>query len=149
MDIQLAKNKITQSVATLLWKYGNTIENADNFKQVSNVKVDLNDNADARVLSDSFLQRSREVANIVGEFVSGAVTEDPTTHDITIPMTFSSNWGGQQDILKSFVEKYVIDGMTADWLSATAPNESTVYLLALKRDEEIIISEIYAVGGPI
>ena len=149
MDIVFDKTEITKSVGALLWKYGNTIEGADNFKLESNVKIDLSDNADKRTLDDSFFNRTNELANIMREFVSGDVSVADTgqtpTYNVTIPITMSTTWKGQQRVLKSHCDKYVIDGMMADWLNATAPNEAALYSLALKKDEENIIDELYAV----
>lgn len=152
MDILLVFNKatLTKSVETLLWKYSNTIEGADNFKQVSNVRTDtVDDNADIRVLLDSFVKRTKHLASIMHEFVINEATEDVNSHNITIPIRVSGTWGGHESVLKSYLDSYVINGMMADWLSVTSPNEATIYIANMKIDEDNIISELYAVGGAI
>lgn len=142
VEIVLDKTSLTKSVETLLWKYGNAIEGADNFKQVSNVKTDtVNDKADKRLLDDSYAKRVNKAADIMREYVTDV-------EGSVIRLALPNNWGGDQKVLKTLVEDYVTNGMMVDWLNPTAPNEAALYGVALKDAEQSVKSEIYAIGVP-
>lgn len=144
--ITISKDSIAKSMETLLWKYGSSIEGADNFRLVYNTKSDSANNAiDARVIDDSWETRTQEAIGFLRDFTP-SVTQTAGTKTVSVPM--SDRWGGNQNTLKSAVEKYILDAMMHDWLTATAPNEATLYENRLAGDERKIKADAYSLKKP-
>ena len=149
VSITITKAEILKSVESLLWKYGKAIEGVDNYKQVYNThSQNGTNNVDARVLGDSYTTRVREVADIMRDFVIGNISDNGTTGVTTITLSMPTRWSGLQDTLQKRVNKYVVDCMMFDWLTATAPAEAPMYGNQIVKDEQDIKVELYAKGRP-
>lgn len=153
ITISFNKAGILREVETLLYKYGSTIEGADNFKQVYNVKSNSAEaTEDAQLMTASFKKMAYKFAGVAKEFLQGPISEITSGNETTgysMTLALSDNWGSSAPMLQQIADKYVEDGMMADWLKVTAPNEAALYSVALKQDEGEIITELYAVGGAI
>lgn len=149
INITISKADMLKTVETLLWKYGKTIEGADNYKQVYNTQAehsaDLRDN---RLLSDSFITRSREAIDILKDFISGTISYDANDGSPAVVLNMPTRWASQQTLLQSAVNRYVEDGMMSDWLNVTAPTEAAIYNTRLPQDAVDIKVELYAKKQP-
>lgn len=145
VPITILKDTIATSMETLLWKYGSAIEGADNFKQVYNTKAAGNNAVDARVIDDSWETRTEEAIGFLRDF---APTVEATAGSKVVTLNMSSRWGGSQGTLKAALEKYILDGMMHDWLTATAPNEAPMYGNRLAEDEKKIKADVYSLRKP-
>ena len=144
--IIILKDYLATSMETLLWKYGSSIEGAENFRLVYNTKSDSANNAvDARVIDDSWEARTQEAIDFLRDF---APTVVQTAGSKTVTLSMSSRWGGSQPTLKAAMEKYILDAMMNDWLTATAPNEATLYGNRLAEDEKKIKVDAYSLRKP-
>ena len=131
---------------TLLWKYGAAIEGAENFRQVYNTKSDSTNNAvDARVIDDAWEMRTQEAIDFLRDF---APDVNQTAGSKVVTLSMSSRWGGSQSTLKAAMEKYILDAMMHDWLTATAPNEAPMYGNRLAEDEKKIKADAYSLRKP-
>lgn len=150
INITITKADVVATVESLLWKYGKAIEGADNYKQVFNTHSQHGVfNVDNKVLSDSFIKRSREALAVLKEFISGTINYDATTGDPSVTLAMPTRWASQQSLLQAAVNRYVEDGVIADWLNVTAPTEAAIYSTRLPQDETDIKVELYAKGRPI
>ena len=123
--VTLSRDEMATSIETLLWKYGSAIEGAENFKAVYNTKSDRSKNAvDARVIDDSWETRSQEAIDALRDFAP-SVSESAGSKVVTL--SISDRWGGSANTLRGAMERYIVNGMMADWLSATAPSEAPMY----------------------
>ncbi|MBO4787019.1 MAG: hypothetical protein J5510_08125 [Prevotella sp.] len=148
INITINKAAIISTVESLLWKYGKAIEGADNYKQVYNTHSEHGVNTvDNKVLSDSFIARSREAIELLRDYMSGAITYD-TAGNPSVTLAMSTRWSGRQSTLQSMVDEYVSDGMMADWLHVTSPNEAAIYNTKLVADADKISSDIHSLGRP-
>lgn len=144
--ITILKDNIATSMETLLWKYGSAIEGAENFKLVYNTKSSKSTNAvDARVIDDSWETRTQEAIDQIRDF-SPEVTETAGSKVVTLEM--SDRWEGSGQRLKAAMEKYILDGMMHDWLTATAPNEAALYGNRLGEDGKKIKTNAYSLRKP-
>lgn len=144
--ITILKDTIATSMETLLWKYGSSIESAENFKLVYNTKSSRAKNAvDARVIDDAWETRTQEAIDFLRDF---APDVNQTAGSKVVTLSMSSRWRGSQSTLKAAMEKYILDGMMADWLNTTAPTEAAIYATRLQQDTENIITELYTKGAP-
>lgn len=144
--ITILKDGIATSMETLLWKYGSAIEGAENFKQVYNTKSSKATNAvDARVIDDAWETRTQEAIDFLRDF---APDVNQTAGSKVVTLQMSSRWGGNQTTLKAAMEKYILDGMMHDWLTATAPNEAALYGNRLADDEKKIRTDAYSLRKP-
>lgn len=149
ITITFTKSSIVTSIESLLWKYGASIETTENFKHVYNTQASsATNNVDAKVLSDSFRERTHEAIDIIRDFMDGAISYDPVTGDPTVTLKMSDRWLGRQRTLKNALDNYVEDGMLFDWLSVTAPQEAAVYGNKLAADEKEIVANINSLGKP-
>ena len=149
VSITISKAAMISTVESLLWKYGKSIEGVDNYKQVYNTHSEHGANAvDNKVLSDSYLKRSREAISILKDFISGNISYNVTTNDSTLTLAMPTRWAGKDSLLQAAVNRYVEDGMMADWLNVTAPQEATLYITRLPQDETDIRVELYAKKQP-
>lgn len=149
INITISKTDMFSTVESLLWKYGKAIEGADNYKQVYNTHSEHSANAvDNKVLTDSFIKRSREALDVLKEFISGTVSYDASTGSPSVTLAMPSRWGSQQTLLQAVVNRYVEDGMMADWLNVTAPSEATIYTTRLPQDTTDIRVELYSKRQP-
>lgn len=147
--ITILKDSIATSMETLLWKYGSAIEGAENFKQVYNTKSSRTSNAvDARVIDDAWEMRTQEAIDFLRDF-SPSVTETAGSGSKEVTLSMSPRWGGSQTTLKAAMEKYVLDAMMHDWLTATAPNEAALYGNRLTEDEKKLKDNIYSLNPPV
>lgn len=146
INITITRDTIATSMETLLYKYGSSIENAENFKLVYNTKSSKSVNSvDARVIDDAWETRTQEAIDILRDF---APSVSPTTGTKAVTITMSSRWGGSQSTLKAAMEKYILDAMMHDWLTATAPNEAPMYGNRLAEDERKIKVIAYSLRKP-
>lgn len=149
INITISKSDMFSTVESLLWKYGKTIEGVDNYKQVYNTHAEHGANAvDNKVLTDAFVKRSREALDVLKEFISGSVSYDVSTGNPSVTLAMPTRWGSQQSLLQAAVNRYVEDGMMADWLNVTAPTEATIYSTRLPQDETDIRVELYTKKQP-
>ena len=145
--ITILEDALAASMESLLWKYGSAIEGADNFKLVYNTKSSRTSNAvDAHVIDDSFETRAQEAIDYLRDFMP-EVEETAGAKQITLSM--SNRWSGSQKTLKAAMEKYILDGMMNDWLTATAPTEAAIYGARLDDDVNKIKADIYSLRKPI
>ena len=144
--ITILKDGIATSMETLLWKYGSAIEGAENFKLVYNTKSSKATNAvDARVIDDAWETRTQEAIDFLRDF---APEVSQTAGSKVVTLLMSARWGGSQTTLKAAMEKYILDAMMHDWLTATAPNEATLYGNRLADDEKKIKTDAYSLRKP-
>lgn len=144
--ITILKDTIATSMETLLWKYGSSIEGAENFKLVYNTKSSRSTNAvDARVIDDSWETRAQEAIDLLRDFV---LSVSQTAGSKVVTLSMPDRWAGSQPTLKAAVEKYITDAMMSDWLTVTAPNEAVLYTNRLEGDEKKIKVNIYSKGAP-
>lgn len=144
--IIILKDYLATSMETLLWKYGAAIEGAENFRQVYNTKSDSTNNAvDARVIDDAWEMRTQEAIDFLRDF---APDVNQTAGSKVVTLSMSSRWGGSQSTLKAAMEKYILDAMMHDWLTATAPNEAPMYGNRLAEDEKKIKADAYSLRKP-
>lgn len=144
--ITILKDTIATSMETLLWKYGNAIEGAENFKLVYNTKSSKAKNAvDARVIDDAWETRTQEAIDFLRDF---APDVSQTAGSKVVTLSMSNRWGGSQSTLKAAMEKYILDAMMHDWLTATAPNEAPMYGNRLAEDEKKIKADAYSLRKP-
>lgn len=137
------------TVETLLWKYGKSIEGDANYKQVFNTQSEHDTyDVDKKVLSDSFIKRSREAIEMLRDFISGSINYDATTGDPSVTLNMPTRWASKDTLLQAAVDRYVEDGMMADWLNVTAPTEATIFTTRLTQDETDIRIELYAKKQP-
>ena len=137
------------TVETLLWKYGKSIEGDANYKQVFNTQSQHGTyDVDKKVLSDSFIKRSREAIEMLRDFISGSINYDATTGDPSVTLNMPTRWASKDTLLQAAVDRYVEDGMMADWLNVTAPTEATIFTTRLTQDETDIRVELYAKKQP-
>ena len=147
ITITIDKATVFATVESLLWKYGNAIEGAENYKQVFNVQSEHGaDAVDNQVLSDAFGKRAREAVHSLRDFIIGSVSYSGGNVSVTLSMP--SRWGGEASLLNAAVLRYVEDGIMVDWLYATAPSEAAVYAARLPQDETDIKVELYAKKTP-
>lgn len=150
INITIGKAEIVKTVESLLWKYGGAIEGAENYKQVWNTKAEHGANAvDNRVLTDSFVLRSREAIDLLREFVDGNISYDAETGSPSVYLSMPTRWVGSETLLQSVVDGYVADGMMVDWLNVTAPTEAALYATKLQQDKTNIEKELYKRGAPL
>lgn len=149
INITITKANMVATVESLLWKYGKAIEGDANYKQVFNTQSEHGAyNVDDKVLSDSFVNRSREALEMLKEFISGSINYDATTGDPSVTLSMPTRWASKDTLLQAAVNRYVEDGMMADWLNVTAPTEAAVYTTRLPQDETDIRVVLYAKGRP-
>jgi hypothetical protein len=150
INITIGKAELVKTVESLLWKYGNATEGADNYKQVWNTKAEHGANTvDDRVLTDGFKKRSREAIDILREFIVGNINYDVTTGSPSVVLSMPTRWVGKETLLQSAVDGYVADGMMVDWLNVTAPTEAAIYVTKLQQDKTNIETELYKRGIPL
>lgn len=148
INITIGKAELVKTVESLLWKYGNAIEGAENYKQVWNTKSEHGANAvDGRVQEDGFKKRAMEAIDIMREFIVGDI--DTATDSISVELSMPTRWVGKETLLQSAVDGYVTDGMMADWLNVTAPTEAAIYSTKLQQDKTNIETELYKRGKPL
>lgn len=140
------KSAAVKSVESLLFKYGAAIEGADNYRQVFNTQSDsTNDTLDEKAMSDTYDARSKEAFSMLKDFgVEVSLAGDVTTVSLSMP----SRWNGKTAMLQGALERYIEDGMMADWLNVTAPGESSIYTNRLQQDVADINKELYTKGAP-
>lgn len=147
VSMVFTKSVIVASVETMLWKYGMAIENPENYKKVFNTQSDSKNNTvDMRMVSDSWDSRTKEAFGLLKDF-NPTVSEQPqgvTNVSIVMP----ARWIGKTNVLKDALDRYITDGMMADWLSVTAPDESAIYANRLQQDVTKINVELYSKGAP-
>lgn len=149
INITITKANMVSTVESLLWKYGKSIEGADNYKLVYNTHSEHGVNAvDNKVLSDSFAKRSREAIEVLRDFISGNVSYNIATGDASVTLNMPTRWASKDTLLQAAVDRYVEDGMMADWLNVTAPTEATIFTTRLPQDETDIRVELYAKKQP-
>lgn len=149
VNITISKDALVKSVENLLWKYGKAIEDADNYKQVYNVQSEHGAHTvDNKVLSDSFVRRSKEAIDLMREFVTGNISYG-TDGSPAFVLNMPERWIGKEALLQAAVNRYVEDGMMADWLNVTAPNEAAIYTTRLTQDSTDITVELYKKGRPL
>lgn len=145
VTLSISKTTIAKTMESLVYKYANAIDNEGNPKGVRNLKSDrIADTVDAFIVNGRIEKRINEVLSIAREFVNSVTGTDPLSINLNMP----DRWNGQQASLQSFVEQYILDGLMADWLSATAPSEAPMYANLLPKDTENIIAELYTKGAP-
>lgn len=148
INITISKTERFKSVESLLFKYGDAIENAENYMQVFNAKAEHGaDAVDNRVLSDSFDTRAKEAMELLRDFMEGEITHG-TEGNYSVQLSMPSRWIGRGTLLQSAVDRYVEDGMMNDWLNVTAPNEAAIYATRITQDETAINVELYKKGAP-
>ena len=149
INITITKADMVATVESLLWKYGKSIEGAENYKLVYNTLSEHGANAvDDKVLSNSFVKRSREAIEVLRDFISGNIGYDATTGSPTVTLAMPTRWASRTALLQAAVNRYVEDGMMADWLNVTAPSEAAVYVTRLQSDATDIKVELYAKKQP-
>lgn len=149
INITITKANMVATVETLLWKYGKSIEGDANYKQVFNTQSEHGTyDVDNKVLSDSFIKRSREAIEMLRDFISGSINYDATTGDPSVTLNMPTRWASKDTLLQAAVDRYVEDGMMADWLNVTAPTEATIFTTRLTQDETDIRVELYAKKQP-
>lgn len=149
VNITISKDALMKSVESLLWKYGRTIEGADNYRQVFNVQSEHGAHpVDEKVLSDSFSRRSKEAIDLMREFFTGNINYD-TDGSPAFVLNMPERWIGKEALLQAAVNRYVEDGMMSDWLNVTAPNETAIYTTRLTQDSTDITVELYKKGRPL
>lgn len=149
INITIGKAELVKTVESLLWKYGNAIEGAENYKQVWNTKAEHGAySVDNRVLTDGFVKRSREAIDLLREFIYGEIIYS-TDGDAAIVLNMPTRWVGKETLLQAAVDGYVADGMMVDWLNVTAPTEAALYATKLQQDKTNIETELYKRGTPL
>jgi hypothetical protein len=103
---------------------------------------------DDKVLSDSFTKRSREAIEVLRDFISGDISYDVHTGNPSVTLAMPTRWASKETLLQAAVNRYVEDGMMADWLNVTAPTEATIFTTRLPQDETDIRVELYAKKQP-
>ena len=149
INITIVKAELVKTVESLLWKYGNAIEGAENYKQVWNTKAEHLANAvDGRVLEDGFKKRAREAIDLLREFIYREIDYNDDG-DAAVVLHMPTRWVGKETLLQSAVDGYVTDGMMADWLNVTSPTEAAIYSTKLPQDKTNIETELYKRGKPL
>jgi hypothetical protein len=147
ITITIDKGAAVTSVESLLWKYGKSIEGAENYKQVYNTHAAHGSNAvDNKVLTDSFVKRSKEAIELMRDFLYQVVYSVDDSTGVTLDMP--TRWASNAVLLQAAVSRYVEDGMMADWLNVTAPSEATIYTTRLPQDTTDIRVELYSKRQP-
>lgn len=148
VSVEISYYAISKRVRSLLWKYASAIEGADNYRQVYNVKHDPDDEADDTVLQASFNARVDELVLLSRDFSPEKSTGgQKNLSGWIIEIEVSDRWAGDEDTLLSLFERYIIDGVMADWLSVTSPQEAQVYTARLVADTDAINTELYTKTG--
>ena len=146
ITITLTKEDMLASVQSLIWKHGEAIDNGENYRQVYGVKADGDNNAvDHRVLADAWERHAMDLCDMMRDY-GASVTE--TTGTKTISLGMSARWASNDNTLKSLCDKYVSDGIIAEWYKAVDPNEAAAYITRMEADRRAIRSNIYSLNPP-